>query len=70
MAYLSENNEATCKKIHKKKDKLELHPGSNLPYEIQYCNKNSDINISGVVLGSLNDILDLENINIEALEKN
>ncbi|HAT4359427.1 TPA: helix-turn-helix domain-containing protein, partial [Clostridium perfringens] len=25
IAYLSENNEATCKKIHKKKDKLELH---------------------------------------------
>ena len=35
IAYLSENNEATCKKIHKKKDKLELHPCSTLPYEIQ-----------------------------------
>ena len=34
IAYLSENNEATCKKIHKKKDKLELHPCSTLPYEI------------------------------------
>ncbi|WP_415346339.1 S24 family peptidase, partial [Clostridium perfringens] len=44
IAYLSENNEATCKKIHKKKDKLELHPCSTLPYEIQYYDKNSDIN--------------------------
>ncbi|HBI7031972.1 S24 family peptidase, partial [Clostridium perfringens] len=67
IAYLSENNEATCKKIHKKKDKLELHPCSTLPYEIQYYDKNSDINIIGVVLGSLNDILDLENIDIEDL---
>lgn len=67
--YLSENNEATCKKIHKKKDKLELHPCSTLPYEIQYYDKNSDINIIGVVLGSLNDILDLENIDIEYLEE-
>ncbi|WP_283699406.1 helix-turn-helix domain-containing protein, partial [Clostridium perfringens] len=49
IAYLSENNEATCKKIHKKKDKLELHPCSTLPYEIQYYDKNSDINIIGVV---------------------
>ena len=69
IAYLSENNEATCKKIHKKKDKLELHPCSTLPYEIQYYDKNSDINIIGVVLGSLNDILDLENIDIEDLEE-
>ncbi|MDH2475721.1 S24 family peptidase [Clostridium perfringens] len=69
IAYLSENNEATCKKIHKKKDKLELHPCSTLPYEIQYYDKNSDINIIGVVLGSLTDILDLENIDIEDLEK-
>ena len=69
IAYLSENNEATCKKIHKKKDKLELHPGSTLPYEIQYYDKNSDINIIGVVLGSLTDILDLENIDIEYLEE-
>ena len=68
IAYLSENNEATCKKIHKKKDKLELHPCSTLPYEIQYYDKNSDINIIGVVLGSLTDILDLENIDIEYLE--
>ncbi|EHR1329117.1 helix-turn-helix domain-containing protein [Clostridium perfringens] len=67
--YLSENNEATCKKIHKKKDKLELHPCSTLPYEIQYYDKNSDINIIGVVLGSLTDILDLENIDIEYLEE-
>ena len=69
IAYLSENNEATCKKIHKKKDKLELHPCSILPYEIQYYDKNSDINIIGVVLGSLNDILELENIDIEDLEE-
>ncbi|MDU1308940.1 MAG: S24 family peptidase [Clostridium perfringens] len=69
IAYLSENNEATCKKIHKKKDKLEPHPCSTLPYEIQYYDKNSDINIIGVVLGSLNDILDLENIDIEDLEE-
>lgn len=69
IAYLSENNEATCKKIHKKKDELELHPCSTLPYEIQYYDKNSDINIIGVVLGSLNDILDLENIDIEDLEE-
>ncbi|WP_283698531.1 S24 family peptidase [Clostridium perfringens] len=69
IAYLSENNEATCKKIHKKKDKLELHQCSTLPYEIQYYDKNSDINIIGVVLGSLTDILDLENIDIEDLEK-
>ena len=69
IAYLNENNEATCKKIHKKKDKLELHPCSTLPYEIQYYDKNSDINIIGVVLGSLNDILDLENIDIEDLEE-
>ena len=69
IAYLSENNEATCKKIHKKKDKLELHPCSTLPYEIQYYDKNSDINIIGVVLGSLTDILDLENIDIEDLEE-
>ena len=69
IAYLSENNEATCKKIHKKKDKLELHPCSTLPYEIQYYDKNSDINIIGVVLGSLSDILDLENIDIEDLEE-
>ena len=69
IAYLSENNEATCKKIHKKKDKLELHPCSTLPYKIQYYDKNSDINIIGVVLGSLNDILDLENIDIEDLEE-
>ena len=69
IAYLSENNEATCKKIHKKKDKLELHPCSTLPYEIQYYDKNSDINIIGVVLGSLTDILDLENIDIEYLEE-
>ncbi len=69
IAYLSENNEATCKKIHKKKDKLELHTCSTLPYEIQYYDKNSDINIIGVVLGSLNDILDLENIDIEDLEE-
>ncbi|EPB8220787.1 S24 family peptidase [Clostridium perfringens] len=69
IAYLSENNEATCKKIHKKKDKLELHPCSTLPYEIQYYDKNSDINIIGVVLGSLNNILDLENIDIEDLEE-
>ena len=70
IAYLSENNEATCKKIHKKKDKLVLHPCSTLPYEIQYYDKNSDINIIGVVLGSLNDILDLENIDIEDLKEN
>ena len=69
IAYLSENNEATCKKIHKKKDKLELHPCSTLPYEIQYYDKNSDINIIGVVLVILNDILDLENIDIEDLEE-
>ncbi|EGT5619605.1 helix-turn-helix domain-containing protein [Clostridium perfringens] len=69
IAYLSENNEATCKKIHKKKDKLELYPCSTLPYEIQYYDKNSDINIIGVVLGSLSDILDLENIDIEDLEE-
>ncbi|WP_283696779.1 S24 family peptidase [Clostridium perfringens] len=69
IAYLSENNKAPCKKIHKKKDKLELHPCSTLPYEIQYYDKNSDINIIGVVLGSLTDILDLENIDIEALEE-
>ncbi|MDZ7541919.1 LexA family transcriptional regulator, partial [Clostridium perfringens] len=69
IAYLSENNEATCKKIHKKKDKLELHPCSTLPYEIQYYDKNSDINIIGVVLGSLNDILDLENIDIKDLKE-
>ena len=69
IAYLSENNEATCKKIHKKKDKLELHPCSTLPYEIEDYDKNSDINIIGVVLGSLNDILDLENIDIEDLEE-
>ncbi|MDK0928486.1 S24 family peptidase [Clostridium perfringens] len=69
IAYLNENNEATCKKIHKKKDELELHPCSTLPYEIQYYDKNSDINIIGVVLGSLNDILDLENIDIEDLEE-
>ncbi|HAT4337772.1 TPA: helix-turn-helix domain-containing protein [Clostridium perfringens] len=69
IAYLSENNEATCKKIHKKKDKLELYPCSTLPYEIQYYDKNSDINIIGVVLGSLSDILDLENIDIEYLEE-
>lgn len=69
ISYLSENNEATCKKIHKKKDKLELHPCSTLPYEIQYYDKNNDINIIGVVLGSLNDILDLENIDIEDLEE-
>lgn len=69
IAYLSENNEATCKKIHKKKDKLELYPCSTLPYEIQYYDKNSDINIIGVVLGSLTDILDLENIDIEDLEE-
>lgn len=69
IAYLSENNEATCKKIHKKKDKLELNPCSTLPYEIQYYDKNSDINIIGVVLGSLTDILDLENIDIEYLEE-
>ena len=69
IAYLSENNEATCKKIHQKKDKLELHPCSTLPYEIQYYDKNSDINIIGVVLGSLTDILDLENIDIEYLEE-
>ncbi|MCX0360113.1 helix-turn-helix domain-containing protein [Clostridium perfringens] len=69
IAYLNENNEATCKKIHKKKDKLELHPCSTLPYEIQYYDKNSDINIIGVVLGSLTDILDLENIDIEDLEE-
>ena len=69
IAYLNENNEATCKKIHKKKDKLDLHPCSTLPYEIQYYDKNSDINIIGVVLGSLNDILDLENIDIEDLEE-
>ena len=69
IAYLSENNEATCKKIHKKKDKLVLHPCSTLPYEIQYYDKNSDINIIGVVLGSLTDILDLENIDIEDLEE-
>ena len=69
IAYLSENNEATCKKIHKKKDKLELYPCSTLPYEIQYYDKNSDINIIGVVLGSLTDILDLENIDIEYLEE-
>ncbi|EJT5932210.1 helix-turn-helix domain-containing protein [Clostridium perfringens] len=69
IAYLSENNEATCKKIHKKKDKLVLHPCSTLPYEIQYYDKNSDINIIGVVLGSLNDILDLENIDIEDLKE-
>ena len=69
IAYLSENNEATCKKIHKKKDKLELNPCSTLPYEIQYYDKNSDINIIGVVLGYLTDILDLENIDIEYLEE-
>ncbi|MFY8261200.1 S24 family peptidase [Clostridium perfringens] len=69
IAYLNENKEATCKKIHKKKDELELHPCSTLPYEIQYYDKNSDINIIGVVLGSLNDILDLENIDIEDLEE-
>ena len=69
IAYLSENNEATCKKIHKKKDKLELHPCSTLPYEIQYYDKNSDINIIGVVFGSLNDIIYLENIDIEDMEE-
>lgn len=47
-----------------KKDKLELPPLSNHPYEIQYYDKNSNIKIIEVVLGALTDILDLGNIDI------
>ncbi|MCX0355915.1 helix-turn-helix domain-containing protein [Clostridium perfringens] len=67
IATLDDGIEATCKKFNKKDDVLELLPCSTEPYEIQYYDKTSDISIFGVVLGSLNDILDSENIDIEDL---
>lgn len=69
VAYIPENEEATCKKLKCEHEKLELHPCSTMAYEIQRYNENNDVQIMSVVLGSLSDILEKENIDIKELEK-
>lgn len=69
IAYLPEYQEATCKKLKHQSEIVELHPCSTKAYEIQRYNENSDLQINSVVLGSLNDILEKENIDINELEK-
>lgn len=69
VAYIPEHEEATCKKLKCKHETLELHPCSTIAYEIQRYDENSDIQIMAVVLGSISDILEKENIDINELEK-
>lgn len=69
VAYIPEHEEATCKKLKCKQQALELHPCSTMAYEIQRYDENSDVQIMAVVLGSLSDILEKENIDINELEK-
>ena len=69
VAYIPEHEEATCKKLKCKHETLELHPCSTMAYEIQRYDENSDIQIMAVVLGSISDILEKENIDINELKK-
>ncbi|NGT68402.1 helix-turn-helix domain-containing protein [Clostridium perfringens] len=69
VAYIPEHEEATCKKLKREQQALELHPCSTIAYEIQRYDENSDVQIMAVVLGSLSDILKKENIDINELEK-
>lgn len=69
IAYIPEYEESTCKKLKQKSEIVELHPCSTKAYEIQRYDENSDLQISAVVLGSLSDILEKENIDINELEK-
>ncbi|MBO3399148.1 helix-turn-helix domain-containing protein [Clostridium perfringens] len=69
VAYIPEHEEATCKKLKCEHQTLELHPCSTMAYEIQRYDENSDIQIMAVVLGSLSDILEKENIDINELEE-
>ncbi|MBO3304589.1 helix-turn-helix domain-containing protein [Clostridium perfringens] len=69
VAYIPEHEEATCKKLKREQQALELHPCSTIAYEIQRYDENSDVQIMAVVLGSLSDILKKENIDINKLEK-
>lgn len=69
IAYIPENEEATCKKLKNNSEIVELHPCSTKAYEIQRYDENSDVQIMAVVLGSLSDILKKENVNINELEK-
>lgn len=69
VAYIPEHEEATCKKLKREQQALELHPCSTIAYEIQRYDENSDVQIMAVVLGSLSDILKKENIDINELEE-
>ena len=69
VAYIPEHEEATCKKLKREQQALELHPCSTIAYEIQRYDENSNVQIMAVVLGSLSDILKKENIDINELEK-
>lgn len=69
VAYIPEYEEATCKKLKCEHQTLELHPCSTMAYEIQRYDENSNIQIMAVVLGSLSDILEKENIDINELKK-
>ena len=69
VAYIPEHEEATCKKLKCEHQSLELHPCSTMAYEIQRYDENSDVQIMSVVLGSLSDILEKENIDINELEE-
>ena len=69
VAYIPEHEEATCKKLKCEHQTLELHPCSTMAYEIQRYDENSDVQIMSVVLGSLSDILEKENIDINELEE-
>ncbi|WP_415348385.1 S24 family peptidase [Clostridium perfringens] len=69
VAYIPEHEEATCKKLKCKQQALELHPCSTMAYEIQRYDENSDVQIMAVVLGSLSDILEKENIDINELKE-
>ncbi|EGT0000695.1 helix-turn-helix domain-containing protein [Clostridium perfringens] len=69
VAYIPEHEEATCKKLKCEHQTLELHPCSTMAYEIQRYDENSDVQIMAVVLGSLSDILEKENIDINELKE-
>ncbi|MDM0612702.1 S24 family peptidase [Clostridium perfringens] len=69
VAYIPEHEEATCKKLKCEHQTLELNPCSTMAYEIQRYDENSNVQIMSVVLGSLSDILEKENIDINKLEE-
>lgn len=69
IAYIPEYEESTCKKLKQKSEIVKLHQYSTKAYEIQRYDENSDLEISAVVLGSLSDILEKENIDINELEE-